>query len=97
MQMAPDVKLHIVSSPLLENKVKETLKQAQEKKLKKISQIQQLLDGKQQESLFHSIKGLLQFEAALCPEIGVQEAYDLTPSLVNFVRNMLIIPGIIMP
>jgi hypothetical protein len=46
---------------------------------------------------FHPIDGISQFEACYRPEVGVQEAYDLTPGVVNSARNILVIPGIMLP
>jgi hypothetical protein len=98
MQTAPDVELHIASFDPLEDAVKETSTHTQETKQNGKKHIQLQQKGEEgQEITFHPIKGISQFEACFRPEVGVQEAYNLTPGLVNSARNILIIPGIMMP
>jgi hypothetical protein len=91
------VELHIASFRPLEDAVKETSKQAQEARQNGKGPIQQQLKERGREITFHPIKGISQFEASFRPEVGVQEAYNLTPGLINSARNILIIPGIMMP
>ncbi|KEF63704.1 uncharacterized protein A1O9_01682 [Exophiala aquamarina CBS 119918] len=88
MHVATDLEIHIASFHPLEGAVRELSDKAVKQNPPKMEQ---------ERVIFHGIDGLSQFDAAKRPEVGVLEAYDLTPGLVNSARNILIIPGIMLP
>lgn len=88
MHIATDVEIHVASFHRLEGAVREMSKQV----------VTDAPPGTNpQRLIFHGIDGMSQFEAAARPEVGVLEAYDLAPGLINSARNILIIPGIMLP
>lgn len=88
MHAAAHVEVHLASFHGLEGAVKETSDFAR-KTAPGNSAAQPLI--------FHPLDGISWGPASFRPEVGMAEAYDLTPGLVNSAKNVLVIPAIMLP
>lgn len=95
--MAPSVEIHIASLHPLESSVREAATRAVKIGARPGAKVSSAQTPNNDRIFFHAMEGLSQYEAGARPEVGVPEAYDLTPGFINTSKNILIIPGIMQP